>query len=160
LQDMAVPLLAKEASDVYVRLIDARDNGRIRLSYLEQRLFGWNHAEAAGIMARQWNLPDAFAVLVEHHHAVDRWASETEVNPAKFAVALSALLPTVLDPLWNECQLFEHYYAKVLPPGSPPVSELLAQVDREYADFAPLLKLSIPSKSLVDSFAEVTVAAP
>ncbi|MCX5772585.1 MAG: HDOD domain-containing protein, partial [Candidatus Hydrogenedentes bacterium] len=96
LQDMAVPMLAKEAAEVYARLLDARDHGRIRLSYLEQRLFAWNHAEAAGMMARQWNLPDDFAVLVEYHHAIDRWASEADVNPARFAVALSALLPTVV----------------------------------------------------------------
>jgi HD-like signal output (HDOD) protein len=159
LQDMAIPLLAKEAADVYVRLLDARDHGKIRLSYLEQRLFAWNHAEAAGMMARQWNLPDDFAGLVEHHHAVDRWASEAQVHPGKFVVALSALLPTVVDPLWNECPLFEHYYAKVAPAGSPPAHELLAQVDHEFTDFAPLLKLGTPSKSLVESFSEMASAA-
>ena len=40
LQDMAVPLLAKELPDVYVKLLAARDQGRLRLSTLEHHAFG------------------------------------------------------------------------------------------------------------------------
>jgi len=155
LQDMAVPVLAKEAPNLYVKLLQARDGGRLRLSDLEQRLFGWTHAEAAGLMARLWNLPDAFAVLVEGHQAIDRWASQPAAEPAKLTVAISALLPTTADPTWGECELFEDYYRKVAPAGSPAVAELLAQTDREFAEFAPVLRVSTPGKSLVDSLHEM-----
>ena len=37
LQDMAVPLLAKEAPRLYVKLLEARDEGKIRLSFLEEQ---------------------------------------------------------------------------------------------------------------------------
>jgi HD-like signal output (HDOD) protein len=155
LQDMAVPMLAKEAPKLYLKLLQARDDGKIRLSDLEQRVFGWNHAEAAGIMARLWNLPDGFAVLLENHQAIERWASQPEVEPGKLAVALSALLPTVADPTWVECETFDDYYRKVAPKGSPAAVELLDQTDREFAQFAPVLKLAAPGKSLVESFNEV-----
>jgi len=158
LQDMAVPVLAKEAPNLYVKLLQARDGGRLRLSHLEQRLFGWTHAEAAGLMARLWNLPDGFAVLVEGHQAIDRWASQPEAEPAKLAVAISALLPTTADPTWGECELFEDYYRKVAPAGRPAAAELLAQTDREFAEFAPVLRLSTPSKSLIDSFHEMAAS--
>jgi HD-like signal output (HDOD) protein len=155
LQDMAVPMLAKEAPKLYLKLLQARDGGKVRLSDLEQRVFGWNHAEAAGIMARLWNLPDGFAVLLENHQAIERWASQPEVEPGKLAVALSALLPTVADPTWVECETFDDYYRKVAPKGSPAAVELLEQTDREFAQFAPVLKLAAPGKSLVESFNEV-----
>ena len=63
LQDMAVPLLAKEVPQAYETLLGARDQSekKVRLSQLEERAFGWTHAEAAGIAARQWALPDRFA---------------------------------------------------------------------------------------------------
>lgn len=154
LQDMAVPLLAKEAPEAYRRLLDARQGGKSRLSALEEQQFGFTHAEAAGMMARHWNLPEQFALLIENHVAVDRWAAQPEQNPARLAVALSALLPSTADPLWEECSLFEAYYRKVGPENKPAVVELVADVDREFSEFAPVLKLATPNKSLVDSYEE------
>jgi len=159
LQDMAVPLLAKGAPDAYVKLLSARNQGGIRLSILEKTAFGWTHAEAAGMMARQWNLPDAFAVLVESHLDIDRWIAHVESEPAKVAVAMSALLPTVADSAWSECDALESCYAKVCPAAGAPVTELLGQIDREFAEFAPMLKLSSPSKSLLESYQEVMMPA-
>ena len=159
LQDMAVPLLAKEAPEIYVKLLEARDNGRIRLSSIEKHVFGWTHAQAAGIMARQWNLPDGFAVLIENHLEIDRWMREPETEPANLAVAMSALLPTIGDPLWTDCAKFESYYERVRPGGGPTIVELLEQIDQEFADFAPVLKLTLPGKSLVDAYNEVAAAS-
>ena len=158
LQDMAVPILAKEAPQVYVKLLEARDNGRLRLSMLEQKVFGWTHAEAAGMLARQWNLPDEFAALVERHQEIENWSKQAETAPQGFAVALSALLPAVADPTWRECGLFEQYYSAVIPAGSPDIADLLANTDRGFAEFAPVLKVAMPAKSLVDCYQEV--AAP
>ena len=159
LQDMAVPLLAKEAPAIYEKLLEAREDGEYRLSFLENQMLGWTHAEAAGIMARQWNLPDQFATLVEYHHAVDRFVGEKDSEPGKLAVAMSALLPTTADPIWQEATVFEGHYQTVCPAGGPSVVELLEATDREYAEFAPVLKLSTPGKSLVDSFNEVAAVA-
>ena len=64
---MAVPLLAKELSDDYRELLESRSSGTERLSGLKQARFGWNHADAAALMARSWSLPDTFADLVSSH---------------------------------------------------------------------------------------------
>jgi len=158
LQDMAVPLLAREVPEVYEKLLQGRDKGRIRLSAIEQRVFGWTHAEAAGMMARQWNLPDGFAELIESHLDVDRWISTPREKPKHLAVAMSALLPTTGDPLWRECTRFESCYEKLCPAGGPSIAELLEQTDRDYTELAPVLKLSTPSKSLVDAYQEIAAA--
>ena len=75
LQDMAVPLLAKEFPQVYVKLLEARNQGRRRLSHLESETFGWTHGQAAGMLARQWKLPEEFAVLIEGHAGTTTIAS-------------------------------------------------------------------------------------
>jgi HD-like signal output (HDOD) protein len=159
LQDMAVPLLAKENSKSYIELLEARDNGHARLSHLEQQAFGWTHSEAAGLMARQWNLPEVFADMIEDHHNIDAIAANSKANPGKTAVALSALLPTVADSEWCECSLFEKYFEKTAPSGGPTVLEVLTQIDDLFVSFAPVLKVSNPSKSLVESYHEVTATA-
>src|SRR4029079_7545413 len=44
LQDMAIPLLAKEHPAKYLRLLESRSDGLERMSELEQTNFGWTHA--------------------------------------------------------------------------------------------------------------------
>ncbi len=161
LQDMAIPLLAKEVPDAYTTLFGARSNSenRVRLSTLENHVFGWTHAEAAGIMARQWHLPEAFAALIEDHLAVDKLVAKARKEPAKLAVAMSALLPTAGDTTWSECEALEDYYQQASPEGAPAVPELLREVDQEFHEFAPVLKLALPARSLVDCYEEVAASA-
>jgi HD-like signal output (HDOD) protein len=159
LQDMAVPVLAKEAPEAYIRLLESRDDGRARLSNLEQKHFGWTHAEAAGILARQWNLPDHFAVLIENHLDIERWIADPGGEAGNLAVAFSAMLPTSGDSTWHEGSAFEGYYERIAPAGGPTIAELLEQIDQEYADFAPVLQLATPAKSLVACHEEVAQAS-
>jgi HD-like signal output (HDOD) protein len=159
LQDMAVPILAKEAPDAYRKLLKVRAENyhRVRLSVLENHVFGWTHAEVAQIMARQWHLPEVLADLIQVHLDVEPWSGVPEKEPGKLAVSLSALLPATADPQWSERDTFEDYYTKVCPADGPSIEKLLARVDEEYGDFAPTLNISAPKVSLVDSF---TAAEP
>ena len=156
LQDMAIPILAKESPHLYVKLLESRKRGRIRLSSLENEIFGWQHAQAAGMMVRHWNLPENFAYLIENHIAIDKFADKLEAAPDMVAVGMSALLPTIVDPVWTECQQFELYYEKILPGNIPTIVELLTKIDQDFSRFAPLLKIATPTKSLVENYNEVT----
>jgi HD-like signal output (HDOD) protein len=151
LQDMAVPLLAKELPDEYRKLLEGRDAGRRRLSELEQERFGWTHAEAAGIMARNWRLPETFAKLIETHADLDELLAEEKPDPSRLAVGLSSLLPAAHDPTWSEREQFEKVYERVCG-NEPALMKFLARIDNEFAEFAPVLKLSAPAKSLVENF--------
>ncbi len=67
LQDMAIPLLLDQLPDHYRPLIERRSAEHRRLSEIERETLGWDHANAAAGLARQWNLPESFAELIEHH---------------------------------------------------------------------------------------------
>jgi hypothetical protein len=54
-----------------------------------------------------------------------------------------------------ECDCFEYAFAKIRDEHWPELSALLEQVDDEYQQFAPLLDLSKPGRSLVDSYLAV-----
>jgi HD-like signal output (HDOD) protein len=161
LQDMAVPLLAKEVPEAYVKLFGAcsQSGHRVRLSALEEHVFGWNHAEAAGIMARQWHLPEAFASLIEDHLGIEEWCRQPRREPGKAAVAMSALLPTTADANWPEREQFEHYYHKVFGPDAPSIPETLRLVDQEFCEFAPVLKIARPAISLAERYTAEELAA-
>ncbi len=156
LQDMAVPLLAKEAPDAYNKLFGVRQQDtRMRLSLLENHVFGWTHAEAAGLMARNWKLPEAFASLIEAHLDVDNLAANAPQSSGKLAVALSALLPATSDSGWAECPHFEQQYQAVCPARAPAIAELLEQIDTEFAEFAPILRVTAPECSLAGAYQQM-----
>jgi HD-like signal output (HDOD) protein len=156
LQDMAIPLLAKEAPAAYNKLLEARKDGTVRLSELEQRIFGWTHAQAGAMIARQWNLPDEFAVLIEAHLDLDKRLQNPENEAAAIAVGLSALLPATGDSEWVDAERFIESFEKAVGAAGPSPTEVLAQVDEEFTEFAPVLKLTSPSRMLVEILEEAT----
>jgi len=152
LQDMAVPLLAKELPEEYNKLFQQRRGGKTRLSDLEQERFGWTHAEAASILARRWSLPDEFADLIECHTAIDTLLSKG-ATPGQVAVSLSALLPSVQDDVWHEHDPFVDVFCQLTQSAPATLHPLLSEIDVSFEEFAPVLKLGMPSKTLV-SFLE------
>jgi HD-like signal output (HDOD) protein len=139
LQDMAVPLLAKVLPGEYAELLEHRDRGLVRLSELEQQRFGWTHAEAAGLLAAQWNLPAEFIELVRGHADIRRYASGP--MSGAWVVALSAYLPSASDDVWTELQQFEDHYRLRCSAGAPSVANLLDEIDHDFDEFAPVLKI-------------------
>lgn len=147
LQDMAVPLLAKELSTEYADLLAARQDGKVRLSQLERERFGWTHADAAAQMARQWNLPEEFATLIEGHVQLDA-LTEGRADAGQVAVSLSSLLPPVGDAAWHEQASFEAFYRQFCPADGPAAVDFLRSIDEEFVAFAPVLKITAPAQSL------------
>jgi HD-like signal output (HDOD) protein len=148
LQDMAIPLLAKELPTEYQSLILARQGGTRRLSDLEREQLGWTHGEAGGMLARLWSLPESFATAIEHHAESEALADSQE--PAgSYVVRLSALLPSTCDPNWEERQSFLAAFERIQDSFALTVEDVLGQVDRAFGDFGPLLKIAQPAKSLV-----------
>ena len=158
LQDMAVPLLAKEQPQRSTcKLLESRTQGETRLSDLERAEFGWTHAEAAAFMARHWSLPEEFARLIETHTKIDSLLAEGSTDIGKVAVALSALLPANRDEVWHEREKFVAAFNQIAGKRGT-AEEMFAQTDKGFAEFAPVLKLAVPAKSLVQHLTEV--AAP
>jgi len=153
LQDMAVPLLAKELPEEYGKLFQSRRGGGTRLSDLEKERFGWTHADAASTLARLWSLPENFAELVACHTSFDQLVSEG-ATPSQVAVSLSALLPSVEDDCWHDRQQFADAYCQLTDSPESALRELLEDIDTNFDEFAPVLKLGAPQHALV-SFLEL-----
>jgi len=149
LQDMAVPLLAKELPEEYDKLFQSRQSGRTRLSDLEQERFGWNHAEAASSLARRWSLPEEFAELIECHTRFTELLA-TGATPGQAAVSLSALLPAVQDDSWCERDQFVEAFCRLTGSPESQIHPLLADIDKGFQEFAPVLKLGVPACGLAD----------
>lgn len=149
LQDMTVPLLAKELPEEYGRLFERRRGGKTRLSDLERERFGWTHAQAAAILARRWSLPEEFVQLIENHTELEPLLARG-ATPGQMAVSLSALLPSVQDTDWHERRTFVDIFCHFAQSSDAALRTLLSEIDAGFDEFAPLLKLGMPSLTLVE----------
>lgn len=148
LQDMAIPMLVSALPKEYTEILESvRENG-YRLSELERVRFGWDHGIAAGITGRSWNLPENLVHLIESHINVS-FDIDKDLEPEERAMALSALLPTVANDLWPEFEIFCENYNRFVPTGSPTTRDLLDEIDAEFVEFAPMMKVGAPSMTLV-----------
>lgn len=154
LQDMAIPLLLKELPEHYEQLIEQRGAQKLRLSHLERRLFGWDHAQAAAALVRNWRLPEEFAVLIERHPNLHELLSSKPPATDAACVALASLLPSCQDEQWTDRQEFCEGIQRIATGSSLSIESLLKESDSTFADFAPVLKVAVPSMSLSDWYAK------
>ena len=154
LQDMAIPLLAKEIPQRYLKLFQDRSDGQERLSDLEQTSFGWTHADAAAFMCRSWSLPEEFATLIEAHCNLDVLVAAGGKFPGKLAVALSSLLPAASDKDWKDRERFVVTFNQLTIGKGTTAPRFLAEVDKAFTEFAPVLRLATPAKTLAQYLEE------
>lgn len=154
LQDMAIPVLLEALPDVYAKLVTRREVEKVRLSTLEREVLGWDHAEAAASLCRTWHLPNDFAKLIERHPSVDELLDSGIEELDCACVAVAALLPSCSDNKWTEQHDFFHGVSRISVAHHVDFPELFMSVDRDFVEFAPLLGLPLPKKSLADWFRE------
>jgi HD-like signal output (HDOD) protein len=157
LQDMAIPILAKEIPQRYLPLFERRGDKQ-RLSDLEREEFGWTHADAAALVCRNWRLPDEFSRLIETHCDIDRLVAEECHDAGRLAVAMAALLPPASDRQWSERQWFLALFSQLTKAKGKTALEVLTQVDNEYADFSPSIRITSPARDLADHLRSARVS--
>ncbi len=150
LQDMAIPLLLKELPSEYETLVQRRATEGRRLSGLEKEMFGWDHADAAAMLAKQWNLPTDFVALISQHTRLSELLADGQCDPGAICVALASLLPSCVDREWSEREEFIHGFSALTGGTVDDLDEIFVEVDEGTNEFAPLLKLPAPKVALVD----------
>lgn len=148
LQDMAIPLLLKELPEQYQALVERRAAESRRLSGLEQEMFGWDHADAAALLANRWSLPKDFVTLIAQHTQLESLLAQGESARGGACVALASLLPSCSDDDWNEKAEFVAGYERLTQGDQASLADLFIDVDENTASFAPLLKLPTPKRTL------------
>jgi len=149
LQDMAVPLLLKVHPVDYGHVLDTlvKSQGK-RLSEIEGEYFGWTHADAALVLGQHWKLPESLIDLTTNHLHAEKTAADFNQHPERAVVALSALLPSVVQVDWEDRALFMKTFETCLHGKSQLFVSLFDKVDREFDQYANFLQIALPKQSL------------
>jgi len=149
LQDMAVPLLLKLKPADYGHVLDLLSNAQNRrLSELEDEYFGWTHADANLVLGQHWKLPELLTDLTSNHLKVEETSADFDQHPERAVVALSALLPSIVQADWADRAPFTAAFETCFPGKAQLFAMLFDRVDREFDQYAALLQIAPPKQSL------------
>lgn len=68
MHDAAKAVLNHNLDKAYAEVIDMAEHTGCTYADAEIAILGYDHADAGGVVARAWNLPEAFQVVMESHH--------------------------------------------------------------------------------------------
>jgi HD-like signal output (HDOD) protein len=149
LQDMAIPLLLKKKATEYENVLEKLALPlHARLSVMEKEAFGWNHADAGAVLGKNWKLPKQLVDLIENHLQVEQYVPNFEQYPEQAIVSLSALLPSVVEPVWNERADFETFFRSLFPDKTRLLTNIFDKVDREFEQYAMIIQITKPKRPL------------
>ena len=95
-----------------------------------------------------------FAVLIERHPALDELLDCPNPRYDAACVALASLLPSCKDSEWDEESEFLAGVEKISQGKAIDLHLLLSATDVSFAEFAPLLQVLVPDKTLSSWLAE------
>lgn len=149
LQDMAIPLLLKKKVKEYESILGRlAQSPHTRLSILENETFGWNHADAGAVLGTNWKLPQNLIDLIGNHLKIEEYAGNFEQHRERAVVSLSALLPSVVEAVWNERADFEKFFQSMFPNKTSLLTTIFDKVDREFEQYSMIIQVTKPKRPL------------
>ena len=150
LQDIAIPVLAQFWPSEYQAILDERQQTGDSLSILEEKTFGWNHANAGAILVREWGFGDSLAENIEIHVQKDETKAGIKPPLGQSIIRLSSLVPSTLEGEWKEADEFFSLFSKIQQKGHPDPASIIATTDEIFTDLINVVKLSQPANTMTD----------
>jgi HD-like signal output (HDOD) protein len=105
LADIAVPILLRCWEEDYTPIMVRWDGHPKELSYLERKMFGWDHARAGAWILNKWTFPSELVSLVRVHNLEPPQIRQRDLhNTLANHVATAALLPSSLKLNESRCR--------------------------------------------------------
>lgn len=76
LHDIGQLLMCTASPIDYMRVLELRGNEDLSIASAEHAVFGYDHAQAGQVLARNWNLPAEIEEAISAHHAPDELGAE------------------------------------------------------------------------------------
>ncbi|MBF0481454.1 MAG: HDOD domain-containing protein [Desulfovibrionaceae bacterium] len=137
LHDIGKPQLLLALPAASETAVEAARMENVHQSLAEQRLFGYDHGEVAGMVFAKWNFPEELTDAVSHHHHPERAQGSHKtamVHAADFAVVALGIsvdprahMPPFSPEAWETAGL-----------GPEPLLELLNAVETHLDDFVAM----------------------
>ncbi len=134
LQDSGVMLLLQAIGEPYAKLWSDKNLSHYALYNKEKQLFNINHIEAAGFLARIWNLPTVLVGPISMHHTKRTLAPAKTSEMKLYQIAYFSGMLSFNDPkeICAEDLELSTYCRKVFNLDTTGTEQLFSDVQSEY----------------------------
>ncbi len=129
LSDVALPVLLCVWAKYYAPVVEQWKRGAERLSQIERKDFGWDHAQASAWVLKSWDISDEIVCLVGSHNLpvseIRQLGLERDIA---LPVATASMLPSMLRPSDERARLFVETMCDVFSMTERGVVELISEI--------------------------------
>ncbi len=105
--DVALPMLLNNWSEYYRPVVREWHSCGERLSEIEHRHFGWNHAQAGAWILHRWKFPEQLICFVGIHNSRPELAAELELEQTiALPLMIASMLPSSLPRMDERASAF------------------------------------------------------
>jgi HD-like signal output (HDOD) protein len=158
--DVALPVLLTSWSEYYEPVVEEWLGRHEHLWEIEQRHFGWNHAQAGAWILENWKFPEELICFVGIHNRDPDSLAELDLDDTiALPLMTASLLPSSLhQERAGRAGLFVREAMARFDLSGEEFSELLAEVEQGFLDIYELLGLCHVGEQ--PTLAAVTAALP
>ena len=161
-QDIAIPVLIQHWPKDYSDILEQQKQGMTRISELEKKHFGWDHAVAGALLVEEWGLDEEVARNVANHIKPEIEGVDSSKGLADAVVQISGLLPSAgEETFWRDADRFFPMLQTIISATKgtikstiPKPMELFERVDAQYEDMLNIARLPAPKQTLRDCMKE------
>ncbi len=140
--DVALPMLLNNWSEYYKPVVQEWMSSGERLSEIEGRHFGWNHAQAGAWILQRWKFPEQLICFVGIHNSSPELAEELELeNTIALPLMIASLLPSSLPRSDTRALIFVDAAMKYFTLDSAELADLMQDVEVGFFEIHELMGL-------------------
>lgn len=140
--DVALPVLLNNWREYYHPVVEEWVSSGERLSEIERRHFGWNHAQAGAWILQRWKFPEQLICFVGIHNSGPEFAVELDLeNTIALPLMTAALLPSSLPRIDTRASVFVDAALDRFSLTLGELVVLMEEVEKGFLDIYELLGL-------------------
>ncbi len=158
LADVALPVLLSIWQEYYGPVIKEWRQSQQRLSEIERRHFGWDHAQAGAWIVRSWEFPDEMIGCIGAHNLTfDQIAHNQLTDTIVVPMAVAALMPSMLRSEGDQAHDLVQAAFEWLGMTGNELCDCITDVQQSVHDILALFEF--PDQDAVRILAEILEAA-
>jgi len=140
--DVALPMLLNNWSEYYHPVVSEWISSGERLSAIEGRHFGWNHAQAGAWILQRWKFPEQLICFVGIHNSNPELVTELELeHTIALPLMIASMLPSSLPRSDTRAQDFVDAAMNYFSLTPDELADLMQNVEQGFFEIHELMGL-------------------
>jgi len=140
--DVALPVLLTSWTEYYQPVVEEWQHSDQRLSTIEQKHFGWNHAQAGAWILQHWGFPEQLICFVGIHNVTPDVVNELKLHDSiALPLVIASLLPSIIHVAQDKAETFVREAQRHFFLSRDELSTIIEETEQGFLDIYELMGL-------------------